>query len=119
MTNVELENADISSSNTGFNDYAGALVGGLQGGEISNSAVIGRVHSDINRAGGLVGIMVATDDYQSVLRQSWFAGESVGNGRVGGLVAVMQGAMRDVWAIARVQGDNSANAGGLIGQMSP
>ena len=30
-------------------------------GEISNSAVIGRVHSDTNRVGGLVGIMVAAD----------------------------------------------------------
>ena len=117
MANVELENADISSSSAASNFvYAGALAGGLQG-EISNSAVIGRVHSDANRAGGLVGFILAEENYQGVLRQSWFAGESVGNGRVGGLAAVMQGAARDVWAIARVQGDNSANAAGLIGQM--
>ena len=119
MANVELENADISSSSAGSNVYAGALAGGLNG-EISNSAVIGRVHSDTNRVGGLVGIMVAADDYQGALRRSWFAGESIGDDRVGGLVAVMQGAMQDVWAIARVRGDASANArvGGLIGQMN-
>ena len=116
MANVELENADISSSSTGSDVYAGALAGGLQG-EISNSAVIGRVHSDANRVGGLVGFILAEENYQGVLRQSWFAGESVGNGRVGGLAAAMQGAARDVWAISRVQGGSSANAGGLIGQM--
>ena len=110
IANVELENADISSSSAGSNVFTGALAGGLQGGEISNSAVIGRVHSDTNRVGGLVGIMLAANDYQSALRQSWFAGESVGDDRVGGLVAAMQGgAMQDVWAIARVRGDDSAN----------
>ena len=116
MTNVELENADISSSRTS-NAYAGALAGGLQG-EISNSAVIGRVHSDTNRVGGLVGFILAEQNYQGALRQSWFAGESVGNLHVGGLAAVMQGVAQDVWAIARVQVNDSANAGGLIGQMN-
>ena len=104
IANVELEDADISSSGAASNlAYAGALAGRLQG-EISNSAVIGRVHSDANRVGGLVGFILAEQNYQGVLRQSWFAGESVGNGRVGGLAAVMQGAARDVWAIARVSG---------------
>ena len=37
---------------------------------------------------------------------------------MGGLAAVMQGVAQDVWAIARVQVNDSANAGGLIGQMN-
>ena len=115
LRNVQLPNVNIDAAGA-----AGALVGYVQEGTISNSHSTGRVSVTGNRAGGLVGLLTVVTNTGTISGSYSTATVSAAGGEAGGLVALMQGSSSVSTSVTSsyATGDVTAttNAGGLVGQ---
>lgn len=123
VANVNLDSVDITGGNNSI-FYAGGLVAYSDNGTISKASTTGVVSgtgitgSSSSYVGGLVGFTFGgsiTDSYSRCLVNN--SGTSSGNAYAGGLLAVNQATIQNVYAGGNVGISNSGTtyAGGLIG----
>ena len=119
LRNVQLLNVDI---NAGWR--AGALVGDMNEGTITNSYSTGQVSVTGSRAGGLVGLLQALGTNSGTISGSYSTADvSAAAGEAGGLVAALWGGGNVNASVTSsyATGDVTATtyAGGLVGRTDP
>jgi hypothetical protein len=107
ISNVFLEDVNITGSHGSYSCDVGGLVGFQNGGIISGSHVTGSVKSGII-VGGLVG-----NKNQGIIINSYSAANVVGDRDVGGLTGYNYGPISNSYSIGNVTGNSYV--GGLIG----
>ena len=108
LVNVDITGRQIVGSLVGFNHYRGTIT---DRGTITSSYVTGRVSSDGDTVGGLVGINDGS------ITSSYSTATLLGSGRgvVGGLVGSGGGDIAHSYSTSSVSSGDNGAAGGLIG----
>ena len=106
LVSVDITGQEVVGSLVGFNHYRGTIT---DRGTITSSYVTGRVSSDGDTVGGLVGINDGgiTDSYSTASLS--------GGGSVGGLVGSGGGDIAHSYSTSSVSSGDNGAAGGLIG----
>ena len=116
IRNVTLTNATVAGDTR-----TGGIVGYVEGGTVANSTVSGTVTGG-SSVGGLVGVLFNVEEsptqdpiWSEVAGAHARGNVTASDGRVGGLVGLNRGSVRDSYATARVTGNDDNPTGGLVG----
>lgn len=123
---VEVSNLAIANGNITGGLYTGGLVGVMRG-EVKQSTYTGRIDSNTNNIGGLVGLLIGnvsesfSDAYVTgdgpaaslvgknigIINESFSAGAVVAGDKAGGIVGRNDGEVSDVYSTATIVDDGS------------